>query len=127
MAHVMETKCMYDNLAFINKVALITGITGQDGAYLAELLLEKGIPCGPIYAMDQVFSDPQVQHLEAIGRVMHPTLGELALLNQSIKLTRTPSQIVASSPLRGQHTAEILTELGYDSATIDSLTKNAII
>ena len=69
----------------------------------------------------------QVQHLEAIGRVTHPTLGELALLNQSIKLTRTPSQIVASSPLRGQHTAEILTELGYDSAMIDSLTKNAII
>ena len=102
-------------------------LINKTSAKWVELLLEKGIPCGPIYAMDQVFSDPQVQHLRAIGRVTHPTLGELALLNQSIKLTRTPSQIVASSPLRGQHTTEILTELGYDSAMIDSLTKNAII
>lgn len=92
-----------------------------------EHLLAHGVPCGPIYNMDQVFADPQVKHLGASARVDHPMLGEITLLNQSIVLSRTPASMATSTPLKGQHTTEILEELGFSRQQIDSLTKDGSI
>src|SRR6185369_6975320 len=49
---------------------------------------EVGVPCGPIYTMDQVFADPQVRHIGAAATVVHPRLGELSLVNQAARLSR---------------------------------------
>ena len=99
----------------------------KTSAQWVEVLLKAGVPCGPIYGIDQVFADPQVQHLGAIGKVRHPELGELSLLNQSIALSRTPATMLASSPIKGQHTAEVLTEIGYSNVEIEAFSNNHVI
>jgi crotonobetainyl-CoA:carnitine CoA-transferase CaiB-like acyl-CoA transferase len=96
-------------------------------AYWVDYLLDHGVPCGPIYQMDQVFADPQVKHLGASAQVTHPTLGELQLLNQAIVLSRTPASLVASTPLKGQHTQEILQDMGYSAEQINSLQTDGTI
>jgi len=86
-----------------------------------EHLLEHGVPCGPIYNMDQVFADPQVQHIGASAKVTHPDLGEITLLNQSVGLSRTPATIKTSTPIKGEHTQEVLIELGLNKEEIENL------
>jgi formyl-CoA transferase len=91
------------------------------------ILSGDDIPCGPIYSMDQVFADPQVKHLQASAPVDHPELGEIHLLNQPVKLSRTPAHLVASAPLRGAHTAEILSELGVSKETIARYVQEGVV
>jgi formyl-CoA transferase len=90
-------------------------------------LLAHGVPCGPIYNMDQVFADPQVQHIGASEKVTHPTLGEITLLNQSIGLSRTPASLKNSTPMKGEHTEEVLEELGFTTEKIATLKQDGSI
>ncbi|MEJ2175894.1 MAG: CaiB/BaiF CoA-transferase family protein [bacterium] len=92
-----------------------------------EILNAAGVPCGPIYQMDQVFSDPQVEHLEAAAGVHHPRLGEFRIVNQAVKLTRTPASMACASPELGEHTDEILQEVGYSAAELAGLRKDKVI
>ncbi len=92
-----------------------------------QILTAGGIPCGPIYTMDQVFADPQVQHLGASAPVNHPELGELHLLNQPVKLSRTPANLKTASPIRGAHTREVLTELGLSDQAIEQYFADGVV
>jgi len=92
-----------------------------------EILNSAGVPCGPIYAMDQVFDDPQVQHLAAAATVRHPRLGEFRIVNQAVKLTRTPASMSSATPELGEHTDEILQEIGYGAADLARLRKEKVI
>ncbi len=92
-----------------------------------EILNEAGIPCGPIYSVDQTFADPQVQHLGAAVEVTHPRLGRQKILNQMVKLSRTPAGFVAATPDKGMHTDEVLAELGYDAAAIAGFRASGVI
>jgi formyl-CoA transferase len=91
------------------------------------ILNAAGVPCGPIYGMDQVFADPQVQHLHAAVTVKHPVLGEIRVVNQAVGLSRTPATMAGATPEIGQHTDEVLTEAGYSGADIAALRKNKVI
>ncbi len=91
------------------------------------ILSEQDIPCGPIYTMDQVFADPQVKHLQASAPVEHPELGKIHLLNQPVKLSRTPAHLKTASPVRGAHTVEILTELGVSQGTIAHYVQHGVV
>ena len=91
------------------------------------ILNEAGCPCGPIYTMDQVFADPQVQHNGMAIEVEHPALGEVRLVNQAVKLSRTPSQIRTATPELGEHSDEILRELGYGDAEIAAFREHGAI
>jgi formyl-CoA transferase len=91
------------------------------------ILNETGVPCGPIYAVHHVFDDPQVRHLGAAAPVDHPTLGTIQLVNQAVSLSRTPSSLAKASPERGEHTEEILHELGYGAADILRLREARVI
>jgi formyl-CoA transferase len=82
---------------------------------------QAGVPCGPIYTLDQVFEDPQVRHLGIAATAHHPILGDIRMQNQPVKLTRTPATIARTTPEFGEHTVEILKELGYSDADIESL------
>lgn len=92
-----------------------------------DLFNETGVPCGPIYSIDQVFADPQVQSLPITGKVKSPVLGELTLVAQPVVLTRTPSSIRMPPPERGEHTDEILSEYGYSRTKIEQLRQAGII
>jgi formyl-CoA transferase len=92
-----------------------------------QILNDAGVPCGPIYAVDHVFDDPQVKHLAAAAPVEHATLGTIRLVNQAVKLSRTPASLAVASPERGEHTEEILHELGYGAADIVRLREARVI
>ncbi|MFN2644670.1 MAG: CaiB/BaiF CoA transferase family protein [Burkholderiales bacterium] len=92
-----------------------------------EALNKIGVPCGPIYKMDEVFSDPQVKHLGAAAEVDHPRLGRLRILNQAVKLSRTPAALKTATPEIGQHTDEILRELEYTDTQIAELRKQGVV
>jgi len=92
-----------------------------------ESLNAAGVPCGPIHAMDEVFADAQVRHLNAAVAVEHPTLGTLNILNQAIKLSRTPGAVVTATPERGEHSDEILGELGLSAAEVAGLRESGVI
>jgi crotonobetainyl-CoA:carnitine CoA-transferase CaiB-like acyl-CoA transferase len=92
-----------------------------------ESLNAAGVPCGPIHAMDEVFADAQVRHLNAAVAVEHPTLGTLNILNQAIKLSRTPGAVVTATPERGEHSDEILGEIGLTAAQVAELRASGAI
>ncbi len=114
------------NRAALNAALNETFRTRGSAAWIA-VLNEAGVPCGPIYTVDQVFADPQVQHLEAAAPVAHPTLGTIRLVNQAVKLARTPASLAAAPPERGEHTEEVLHELGYGAADIVRLREARVI
>jgi formyl-CoA transferase len=92
-----------------------------------ETLNAAGVPCGPINTVDQVFADPQVRHLGAATEVTHPKLGRYKLLAQPARLSRTPAAVVAATPDPGQHTDEILRELGYGDNDISRLREQKVV
>jgi formyl-CoA transferase len=108
--------------------AAIGAITSKQGsAYWISLLNEAGCPCGPIYSMDQVFGDPQVRHVNMTAKVDHPALGEFRVVNQAIKLSRTPSSVRSAAPDAGADTGRVLEWLGYGRAAIDELRRRGVI
>jgi formyl-CoA transferase len=96
-------------------------------AHWVDALNSAGVPCGPIYRVDEMFADPQVQHLGIAQRLNGGNRGEVAYVGQPIGLSRTPSRIVSHPPELGEHTDEILKELGYDQARIDELRARQVI
>ena len=91
------------------------------------LINAAGVPSGPIYRMDEVFADPQVQHLGIAQPVDHPTLGRIDLVGQAVTLSRTPSRLHSATPERGEHTDAVLRELGYDDEAIAALRRDGTV
>jgi formyl-CoA transferase len=86
-----------------------------------ELFNQAGIACGSIYAIDQVFADPQVQTYKMVRSVRHPRLGTIDLLGSPILMSESESAINRASPEKGEHTDEILHALGFTAAEIAGL------
>jgi formyl-CoA transferase len=92
-----------------------------------DILNKAGVPCGPIYKMDEVFADEQVKHLKMAAGVHHPRLGDIEVVNQAVELSRTPSGVRYATPEKGEHTDEVLGDLGYDAAAIAALRKQKVV
>ncbi len=90
-------------------------------------LNKASIPCGPINNIQEVFNDPQIMHSSIAQTVIHPELGEIKLVGQAMKLSRTPSKLKTAAPNKGEHTNIILKELGYDSENIAKFKMEKVI
>jgi len=92
-----------------------------------EILNHAGVPCGPIYTLEDTFNDPQVQHLGIAQTVESPQLGPTTIIGQAFRLSRTPSRLVSAAPECGADTDDILRELGYGAEAIAALRARQVI
>jgi len=115
-----------------NRQALIAHLNEimrrHPNAYWVQLLSKAGVPCGPINTIDQVFADPQVQHLGIAKPVDHPKLGPQKVVGQPIHMSGFPQPAeLDPTPEQGQHTEDVLRELGYGMAAISELRKRGVV
>jgi crotonobetainyl-CoA:carnitine CoA-transferase CaiB-like acyl-CoA transferase len=100
-------------------------------AFTSEALIEAlnavGVPSGPILSIDQVFTNPQVQHLAMAQTVESPRLGKLTLVRSPTRLSRTPTALRRAAPMPGGETDEILTEYGYSATEISAMTAQGAV
>jgi len=99
----------------------------KDSATWIELLNQAGVPCGPIYRIDEAFADPQVQHLEMAQPVRSPALGDITILGHPVSHGPERRPIRGPAPELGQDNEAILGGLGYDAARIADLAKRGVI
>jgi len=90
-------------------------------AELIERFNAAGVPCGPVYSIDQTFADPQVQHLGIAQAVQSTRLGSVGLLGQPLSLDRTPCELTSASPDAGEHNDAVLREFGFTEAEVAGL------
>jgi len=82
---------------------------------------DAGVPAGPVYNFEQVYSDPQVIARQMSVEIDHPAAGKTRLIGVPVKLSRTPGRIFRAAPTLGQHTDEILAEIGLSPDEIRDL------
>jgi formyl-CoA transferase len=82
--------------------------------------------CSPVYTLEEALEDPQVRHNQMVIEFDHPQ-GRVKAIGSPVKLVDTPASVRMPPPLLGQHNAEILAELGYSAAEIESLRSNCVV
>jgi formyl-CoA transferase len=86
-----------------------------------------GVPCGPIYSIDQVFADAQVEHLGIAQDVPNDEGRHIRLVGQPFTLSRTPNKMAARPPEFGEQTDEVLAEFGFSKDEIGSLRLKKVV
>jgi len=94
---------------------------------LIEALNAVGVPCGPILTIDQVFANPQVQHLGLAQTVESERLGKLTLVRSPVRLSRTSTALTRAAPVPGGETDEVLKEYGYTPDQIAELKASGVV
>ncbi|MGB7257766.1 MAG: CoA transferase [Pseudolabrys sp.] len=92
-----------------------------------ERLESVGVPAGPINKLDEVFADPQVEHLGIAVKCRHPVRGDVHIVGQPLTLSRTPARIEKMTPLQGEHTDAVLHEMGFGRDEIDRLRNSKVV
>jgi formyl-CoA transferase len=119
-------KARYHNRDALNEQIDAITVT-QPSSDWVDRFNEAGVPCGPIYSMDEVFADPQVRHLGMAAPMAHPKLGASEVVGQGVALSRAPFEVRRPTPDPGEHTEEVLQDLGYDEAAVQNLRERGVI
>ncbi|HKC43612.1 MAG TPA: CaiB/BaiF CoA-transferase family protein [Burkholderiales bacterium] len=99
----------------------------QDRKRWVDALDAAGVPCGPINSIPEVFADPQVEHRRMRIDLPHPLAGTVPLVASPMRFTEAPLAHDRPPPLLGEHTTEILRELGIDDAELDRLRASGVV
>jgi crotonobetainyl-CoA:carnitine CoA-transferase CaiB-like acyl-CoA transferase len=99
----------------------------RPAAHWIELFEGAGIPCGPIYTIDQVFADPQVKHLGMARRMDSPALGATEVIASAINISGIPKDVRTPTPDAGADTEEVLRSVGYDDGQIAAMREKGVI
>jgi len=91
------------------------------------LLLAKGVPCGAVNEWSEFFNDEQVKAMEMNELINHPVIGPAYVTGIPINFDQTPGKIQRGAPMLGEHTQEVLKEIGYDDEKIDKLVETGVI
>ena len=114
------------NLAELNKLvnAAMSQFSTEE---VVQRLDTAAVPCGPIQDVREVMEDPQVKHQELVRQVPHSTLGDVTVAGFPYDFSGTPLQNRYGPPVLGEHSREILGELGYDEATIETWCASGVV
>ena len=114
----------------VNRDSLNAAINERLAAHDRDHWIERfnadGVACGHINDMSEVFDEPQVQHLGMVHDVTSNRLGAQRLVGQPMTLERTPSTIARAAPRRGEHTEEVLGELGLAPSDIAQMKSRGV-
>lgn len=114
-----------------NRAALLERLephlAGMTTAEAVAALEAAEVPAGPVFDLAQVFADPQAEHLRLRQRMQHPTAGEISTTGFPWELSETPAEVRLAPPTLGQHTDEVLAELGYDGGAVADLRARGVV
>jgi len=85
------------------------------------------VPCAPVLDITEVFDDPQVQHNETVLTHHHPEVGQIRTTRFPARFSKTPTELERLAPAKGEHTDEVLAELGHSPAEIAALRNDGIV
>lgn len=138
LCSVLDADDLYEDPRFVSPgkrsknrdmltIALEERLQTKTAAEWIEALNAAGVPCGPILTIDQVFANEQVRHLGLACPIEHPQLGPFQLLGIPVTLSRTPGAVRTPTPEKGEHSEEILSELGVTPEEIRHLRKEGVV
>jgi CoA:oxalate CoA-transferase len=132
LAHLLDEPEFADNAARMrNREALRALIDQEIGADTVEAWIERlnraGVPCGRVLNLAEVFADPQVQAQEMVLEIDHSGHGPVRMTGFPTKLSATPARLRHPAPALGEHTDEVLRDLGYDAVRIAALKGSGVL
>lgn len=108
--------------------AIVGGkLAGNTTAHWVEVLNKAGVPCGPVNSVAEVFKDPQILAQNMVMDVDHPGHGIVRMLGFPVKFSDTPCQVRRPAPRLGEHSDEILAELGYAASDREAWQRDGVI
>lgn len=125
-ARFATSKARSDNRDELMEV-LMPETRKKPSAEWIKLLNEAGVPCGPIYKINESFADEQVQFLEMAQPVHSPLLGDLTILGHPVTINSERNPLQRSAPDLGQDNEEVYTSIGFSKEQLDDLSKRGVI
>jgi formyl-CoA transferase len=102
-------------------------LASRTAAEWVNVLTEANVPAGPVLNVQECFANEQVQTLSVVAEVDHPILGRQRLLGPGVNMERTPPKVCSPTPDHGQHTDEVLAELGYSADDVARLHQEGVV